>query len=126
VAGGERADILVTGEGEKGRTGGARLPERGRARLTSGADRSAGGEARCERGWAHGRWAVWAERGTGARARERGGWAESGPAEGEDFLFPFLFLFLFLFLFFFNLLFLLNKYLSMFLGCRKIFYVRCY
>ena len=89
VAGGERADILVTGEGEKGRTGRARLPERGRARLTSGADRSAGGEARCERGWAHGRWVVWAERGTGARERERGGWAESGPAEGGGFPFPF-------------------------------------
>jgi hypothetical protein len=29
VAGGERADSLVTGEGEKGLTGGARLPERG-------------------------------------------------------------------------------------------------
>jgi hypothetical protein len=32
VAGGERADSLVTGEGEKGLTGGARLPERGRSR----------------------------------------------------------------------------------------------
>jgi hypothetical protein len=29
VAGGERADSLVTGEGEKGLIGGARLPERG-------------------------------------------------------------------------------------------------
>jgi hypothetical protein len=55
-----------------------------------------------------------------ARAGERGGWARSDPAEGgEDFLFLFIFLFLFLFIFFFNLLFLLNKYLSMFLGCQK-------
>jgi hypothetical protein len=29
VAGGKRAGSLVTGEGEKGLTGGARLPERG-------------------------------------------------------------------------------------------------
>jgi hypothetical protein len=53
-----------------------------------------------------------------ARGRERG-WPGSDPAEGEDFLFLFLFIFIFLFLFFFNLLFLLNKYLSMFLGCQK-------
>jgi hypothetical protein len=31
VGGGERADSLVTDEGEKGLTGGARLPERGRS-----------------------------------------------------------------------------------------------
>jgi hypothetical protein len=36
VAGGERADSLVTGEGEKGLTGGARLPERGRSRRSEG------------------------------------------------------------------------------------------
>jgi hypothetical protein len=36
VAGGERVDSLVTGEGEKGLTGGARLPERGRSRGSEG------------------------------------------------------------------------------------------
>jgi hypothetical protein len=36
VGGGERADSLVTGEGEKGLTGGARLLERGRSRGSEG------------------------------------------------------------------------------------------
>jgi hypothetical protein len=36
VAGGERADSLVMGEGEKGLTGGVRLPERGRSRGSEG------------------------------------------------------------------------------------------
>jgi hypothetical protein len=36
VVGGERADSLVTGEGEKGLTGGARLPERGQSRGSEG------------------------------------------------------------------------------------------
>jgi hypothetical protein len=55
---------------------------------------------------------------------ERAGRGGLDPAQtrgGEDFLFFFFyfyFLFLFLFLsFLFNLFFLLNKYLSMFLGC---------
>jgi hypothetical protein len=76
VVGGERADSLVTGEGEKGLIGGPpvreRVIERGRAgALTIGAGRSAGGEARHERGRARGRWAAWAKRGTSARERER-------------------------------------------------------
>jgi hypothetical protein len=99
-----------------------RVIERGRAgALTSRAGRSAKGEARRERGRARGRWVAWAEQGTGARERE-GGLGQIQPSRGgEDFLFLFLFLFLFpfLFLFFFNLLFLLSKYLSMFLGCQK-------
>jgi hypothetical protein len=75
--------------------------ERGRVgALTSGASRSAGGEARCERGRARGRWAAWAERGMGVREIGREGWAGSGPAEGDDFLFLFQVLFLFLSFFF--------------------------
>jgi hypothetical protein len=57
-----------------------------------------------------------------ARARRGGdvGWIRpSRGGEGFPFFSFFLFLFLFPFLFFFNLLFLLNKYLSMFLGCQK-------
>jgi hypothetical protein len=73
--------------------------------------------------------AAWRERGRGrwgvlgfGRGDERvgergGGWAESSPAEG-GFSF-FFFLFLFLFLFFFNLLFLLNKNLSIFSWVSK-------
>jgi hypothetical protein len=36
VASGECTDSLATGEGEKGLTGGARLPERGRSRGSEG------------------------------------------------------------------------------------------
>jgi hypothetical protein len=111
VASGECTDSLVTGEGEKGLTGGARLPERaiarerGRARLTGGAGRSAGEEgARRASGRVgdgprgpRGR----EERG---RAGRRGGLDPAQPG-GEGFPFLFLFLFIFPFLFFFNLLF---------------------
>jgi len=48
VAGGERAGSLVTGEGEKGLTGGARLPERGRGWRACG--RRLGPEAAQPRG----------------------------------------------------------------------------
>jgi hypothetical protein len=113
VAGGECVDSLVTGEGEKGLTGGARLPERANARgegqewLAGGAGLTATWRERGRRRWAV--LGLWAgdER---AGERERGGWAESGPTERGIFLFLFLFIFLFLF----NLRFLLNKNLSIF------------
>jgi hypothetical protein len=57
----------------------------------------------------------------GGEERERAGrrcGLDPAQPRGERFPF-FLFLFLFLFLFFFNLLFLLNKNLSMFLRCQK-------
>jgi hypothetical protein len=73
---------------------------------------------------ARGRWAEWAAReSAGARKRERGELRpETGPAWGErNFLFLFfIFPNLFYFLLFYNLLFPLNKYLSIFLGCQNI------
>jgi hypothetical protein len=88
VAGGERADRLVTGEGKKGLTGGARLLERANAR-GEGQEWLAGGvglTAAChERGC--GRWAVLGfERGDERTGERQRGWDESGPAEGD---FPF-------------------------------------
>jgi hypothetical protein len=109
VAGGERADSLVTGEGEKGLTGGARLLERGRSRGSEGgrADRwgrpvSGGGRsATCERG--RGRWAAWAAREGGVRARGEKRWAGSGLDEGGRRIS--LFFYFYFYFYFFNLLF---------------------
>jgi hypothetical protein len=70
---------------------------------------------------ARGRWAAWAAR-EGRSVQGEVGWIR--PSRGGREVFPFFLfpvLFLFLFLFFFNLLFLLNKHLSMFLGCKKYF-----
>jgi hypothetical protein len=88
------ASIAYHGRGERADRRGPpireRVIERGRAgALTSGAGRSARGEARRERGRVRGRWAAWAEQGTGTRERGREGWAGSGPAEGGGFPFSF-------------------------------------
>jgi hypothetical protein len=68
--------------------------ERGWARLTGGAGRLAGGEARRSRG----RWAVSAERGTGARDREWGLGRIRPSRGGEGF--PFFFFFFYFYFFF--------------------------
>jgi hypothetical protein len=125
VAGAERADSLVTGEGEKGLTGGAHLPERGRSRGSEGGAADGwgrpvnGGGRSATRQWARDRWAAWAAREGGVRARGEERWAGSGPAEGGSISF-FSFSISISYVFFFNILFLLNKYLSMFLGCQNI------
>jgi hypothetical protein len=96
--------------------------ERARAGAADGLGRPvSGGGMSATHERVHRRWAAWAAREGGARARggEEVGWIRpSRVGKGFPF-FLFLFLFLILFLFFFNLLFLLNKYLSMFLGCQK-------
>jgi hypothetical protein len=113
VAGGDRVDSLVTGARE-GLTIGTRLPERGQLRGSEGGQadgwgRPVSGEGRSAmRERARGRWAAWAERGTGAWERGRKGWAGFGPAEGG--IFPFSISISISF----NLLFLLNKNLSIF------------
>jgi hypothetical protein len=129
VAGGERADSLITGEGrvadKRGllARGRAVARERERARLMGGVGSSArGGEC----GTGVGRremWAAWTVR--GAREGGRGGrdLGRNRPSwGGEKFPFLFLFLFpnLFLFLLFYNRLFPLNKYLFKFLRCQNI------
>jgi hypothetical protein len=73
-----------------------------------------------------GRWAVRESAGAEERERERERGKlrpETGPAGGREISFSFfLFLFpnLFYFLLFYNLVFPLNKYLSIFLGCQNI------
>jgi hypothetical protein len=88
------ASIAYHGRGERADRRGPpireRVIERGRAgALTSGAGRSARGEARRERGRVRGRWAAWAEQGTGTRERGREGGAGAAPAEGGGFPFSF-------------------------------------
>jgi hypothetical protein len=129
VAGGERADSLITGEGrvadKRGplARGRAVTRERERARLMGGVESSArGGE--CGAGGRE-RWAAWAMRGARKGGRGGGIWAGIVPAGvGGEEKFPFLF-FSFpisksILLSFFNLLFPLNNYLSTFLGCQNI------
>jgi hypothetical protein len=95
VAGGDRVDSLVTGARE-GLTIGTRLPERGQLRG------SEGGQAD---GWGR---PVSGEGRSAMRERARGRWAGFGPAEGG--IFPFSISISISF----NLLFLLNKNLSIF------------
>jgi hypothetical protein len=125
VAGGDRTDSLITGAME-GLTSGVGLTE---GEWMRGERAGAAGV----RGWvvrrvrARGRWAEWAAReSAGVRKREGGLGPETGPAGGEKF--PFLF-FSFpisksIFTFFFSIIsfFLLNKYLSIFLGCQNILF----
>jgi hypothetical protein len=68
---------------------------------------------------------MWAMR-EGKSASAWGGeerWAGSGPAGAKGISFSFSisisFFYFYFFFFFFNRLFLLNKYLSMFLGCQE-------
>jgi hypothetical protein len=115
VAGGERADSLITGEGrvadKRGplARGRAVTRERERARLMGGVESSArGGE--CGAGGRE-RWAAWAMRG----ARKGGSGGRTCPAivpagGGGEEKFPFLF-FLFLFPNLFYFLFLISFFL---------------
>jgi hypothetical protein len=125
VAGGKRADSLITGEGrvadKRGplARGRAVARERERARLMCGVRSSArGGECGAGVGGQE-RWVAWVVR--GARERERGELGPESAQLGGEQKFPFLFIFLFpnlfYFLLFYNLLFPLNKYLSIILGC---------
>jgi hypothetical protein len=123
VADGDRADSLITGDrrvaNKQGPLARGRVVarEREQARLMGGVGSSArGGEWR-------GRVRGVGRVGRARCAGERGGtWAGIGPAGGREIPFSFLFLFpnLFYFLLFYNLLFPLNNYLSIFVGCQNI------
>jgi hypothetical protein len=96
LAGGEHTDSLVTGEGEKGLTGGARLLERANARRRRAG--VAGGWGRADSSVAQARAREVGRAGLRAgdeREREREGWVGSGPAEGGFSFFFFYFYFYF-------------------------------
>jgi hypothetical protein len=111
VAGGERVDSLVTGEGEKGLTGGARLLERGQLRGSDGGRADGWGQADSGGGRSAG---ARAEMGRMGRARdgraETGGWVDSAQPRGRRFSF----FFFYFYFYFFYILFLLNKYLAIY------------